>query len=232
MRRRPARRRNVARCRDGASPASSSVPSETLCVFPIRQAPHTQLSISQADHSLYPSRHAVAAQRSARVNGQGSAGQWLSHQRAFHIHGAPPAYRAVISRHPEAAQMSLLAGLVPCSNPSGGPRSRHKPLYIRQQSPVHSQAYRFPLGASDTSVSLPRALSRTRHLPVLSAWSAPPTWGGAPGTGVVNVVDFVDFVDLADVRQVGISTSTKTGISTSEFYNTWDGRGRRNGQRP
>lgn len=52
---------------------------------------------------------------------------------------------------------------------------------------------------------------------------------GIPGTGVVNVVDFVD---LADIRHVVISTSTRTGINTSEFYNTWDGRGRRNGQRP
>ena len=140
-------------------PRPRRFPPRTLCVFPILQAPHTQLSISQADHSLYPSRYAIAAQRSARANNPDSAGQRLSHQRAFHIHGAPPVYRAIISRHPEAVQMSLLAGLSSLLKLVRKPQiAAQTTLYLRQRSPVHSQAYRFPLGASDMSVSLSRAL--------------------------------------------------------------------------
>ena len=166
----------------GHFPRPRRFPPRTLCVFPIRQAPHTQLSISQADHSLYPSRHAVAAQRSARVNDLDSTGQRLSHQRAFHIHGAPLAYRAVISRHPEAAQMYLLVGLSSLLKLVRRPQiAAQATLYLRQRSPIHSQAYRFPLERfGHVSKSAPDS-SRTRHLPVLSARSAPPTWGGVSG---------------------------------------------------
>ena len=103
------RRRNVARRGDGSISRDLVGSLRDRSVVSLsQQALRAQLSISQASHSLHSSRRAVVAQCTRVPTTRVDRSERLPHQRTFHIRGAPPVYCAVISRHPEAVQVSHL----------------------------------------------------------------------------------------------------------------------------
>ncbi len=111
-----------------AFPATSSVPSEVAPLSPSanrRPALNCQFLRYPTTSTLPDARlsfNVIARQLS------GSGKSTASHQHSFCIYGAPPVCRAVISRHPAAAPMYLLASS----------RSLLKLARKRQNSPVNS----------------------------------------------------------------------------------------------
>ena len=182
----------------GHFPRPRRFPPRTLCVFPIRQAPHAQLSITQADHSLYPSRHAVAAQRSARVNDRARQPAAVPSTRLPHTWRA-----AGIPRRHFAASGSC--PYVPLGRPQFLAQTRPEAPdrgtshYISANDHQFTASLLIPTRRfGHVSKSAPGSVQNPAlaHF-VCSVGFADPK--GVPGTGVVNVVDFVDFVDLAGV---------------------------------
>lgn len=93
------------------------------CPISNQQEPHTQPSISQVPHSIYPSRYVIVTQHpstpTTRSVSQNDCATVLL------------ACRAAISRHPEAVRMFLLAGFqLHSSGSSGSHGPQHRPLCV------------------------------------------------------------------------------------------------------
>ena len=217
---RPRRFPPRALCVSPVSQPASSHPSSTVS-FPGSSRPS---AFQRRDCSSAPSRAVSPAGRSATV----LLASFASMARRWHT---APSFRGIRNRPDPLWQASSTPDQT-CPEVSKSVRRAHTNVHrslhygtcfasryvlehvifnsILTQASRGTETYRrqpaWKRAVSGTSARLSRALPRTRHLPILQAQSASPTW--QTGTRVDNVVDFVD---LSPPRSASGTAATKYG---------------------